>query len=87
MTTRPDDDGEEDINGESDNTPITAATQTLDLLALHLPPEKLIPHLVSLKKNHRFNCERRYINTQSYNITYLFIHCKFVLCFITRYFY
>lgn len=49
MTIRPDNDGDDDyVNGETDNnTPITAATQTLDLLALHLPPEKLIPHLVS----------------------------------------
>lgn len=51
MTIRPDNDGDDDyISGENDNnTPITAATQTLDLLALHLPPEKLIPHMVSLK--------------------------------------
>ncbi|XP_048515338.1 importin-4-like isoform X2 [Athalia rosae] len=29
-----------------DSTPMTCATQTLDLLALHLPPEKLIPHVL-----------------------------------------
>ncbi|XP_014468024.1 PREDICTED: importin-4-like [Dinoponera quadriceps] len=48
MTIRPDNDGDDDyISGENDNdTPITAATQTLDLLALHLPPEKLIPHML-----------------------------------------
>lgn len=31
-----------------DSTPMTCATQTLDLLALHLPPEKLVPHVVSI---------------------------------------
>lgn len=48
MSSRPDDDNEEVyFSGENeDNTPITCATQTLDTLALHLPPEKLIPHLV-----------------------------------------
>ncbi|XP_046413500.1 importin-4-like isoform X1 [Neodiprion fabricii] len=29
-----------------DSTPMTCATQTLDLLALHLPPEKLIPYVL-----------------------------------------
>ncbi|KAK2578828.1 hypothetical protein KPH14_002445 [Odynerus spinipes] len=48
MSSRPDDDNEEVyFSGENeDNTPITCATQTLDILALHLPPEKLIPHLL-----------------------------------------
>ncbi|KAG7189765.1 hypothetical protein KM043_017429 [Ampulex compressa] len=48
MSTRPDNDNDEIyFSGENeDNTPITCATQTLDLLALHLPPEKLIPHLL-----------------------------------------
>ncbi|KAF7381213.1 hypothetical protein HZH68_016088 [Vespula germanica] len=48
MSSRPDDDNEEVyFSGENeDNTPITCATQTLDTLALHLPPEKLIPHLL-----------------------------------------
>lgn len=31
---------------EDDNTPVTSAAQTLDLLALHLPPEKIVPYLV-----------------------------------------
>ncbi|XP_012279417.1 importin-4 [Orussus abietinus] len=31
---------------DDDNTPMACATQTLDLLALHLPPEKLIPPLL-----------------------------------------
>jgi hypothetical protein len=28
------------------STPMTCATQTLDILALHLPPDKLLPPLV-----------------------------------------
>ncbi|KAI4495616.1 hypothetical protein M0802_008451 [Mischocyttarus mexicanus] len=48
MSSRPDDDSEEVYfsNENEDSTPITCATQTLDTLALHLPPEKLIPHLL-----------------------------------------
>ena len=48
MSTRLDDDNDEVyFSGDNeDNTPVTCATQTLDLLALHLPPEKLIPQLV-----------------------------------------
>ncbi|KAK1123971.1 hypothetical protein K0M31_006999 [Melipona bicolor] len=48
MSTKPQDDNDEIyFSGDNeDNTPITCATQTLDLLALHLPPEKLIPHLL-----------------------------------------
>lgn len=34
-------------NENEDNSPSTCATQTLDLLALNLPPEKIIPYLVS----------------------------------------
>ncbi|XP_043514170.1 importin-4-like isoform X1 [Frieseomelitta varia] len=48
MSTKPQD-GTDEIyfNGDNeDNTPVICATQTLDLLALHLPPEKLIPHLL-----------------------------------------
>ncbi|XP_011329441.1 importin-4 isoform X2 [Ooceraea biroi] len=45
MTMPPENDGEDDINAENENSVLTCATQTLDLLALHLPPEKLIPHL------------------------------------------
>lgn len=48
MITRPDNDSDDDYtNTENDNTALTSSTQTLDLLALHLPPEKLLPHLVS----------------------------------------
>jgi len=46
MTMPPEDDGDDDINGEDENTILIWATQTLDLLALHLPPEILITHLV-----------------------------------------
>ncbi|XP_076248556.1 importin-4 [Calliopsis andreniformis] len=48
MSTRPEDDNDEVyFSGDNeDNTPVTCATQTLDLLALHLPPEKLIPQLL-----------------------------------------
>ena len=48
MSTRLDDDNDEVyFSGDNeDNTPVTCATQTLDLLALHLPPEKLIPQLL-----------------------------------------
>jgi hypothetical protein len=50
MCTKPDDENQEIyFTGENDNTPITSATQTLDLLALHLPPEKLLPYLVYIK--------------------------------------
>ncbi|XP_066592125.1 importin-4-like [Prorops nasuta] len=48
MSTKPEDENEEVyFSGDNeDNTPLTCATQTLDLLALHLPPEKLIPHVL-----------------------------------------
>lgn len=48
MSMRPEDDNDEIYfsDDNEDNTPVTCATQTLDLLALHLPPEKLIPQLV-----------------------------------------
>jgi len=42
----PPENGDDDINGEDENTVLIWATQTLDLLALHLPPEILITHLV-----------------------------------------
>lgn len=48
MMSKPDDD-DDYSNAENDNTVLTSATQTLDLLAMHLPPEKLIPHLVSFR--------------------------------------
>ncbi|KAE8750906.1 hypothetical protein FOCC_FOCC002334 [Frankliniella occidentalis] len=32
---------------EDDDTPMTCANQTLDLLALHIPPEKILPHILS----------------------------------------
>ncbi|KAH8408115.1 hypothetical protein KR222_008983, partial [Zaprionus bogoriensis] len=34
--------------GEGSDSPVTAATQTLDLLAINMPPEKLIPPLLQL---------------------------------------
>ncbi|KAJ4431592.1 hypothetical protein ANN_20191, partial [Periplaneta americana] len=41
------DDKEEYFSDDVDaNTPMTCATQTLDVLALHLPPDKLLPPLV-----------------------------------------
>ncbi|XP_060832672.1 importin-4-like [Bombus pascuorum] len=48
MSSRPEDDNDEVyFSGDNDdNTPVTCATQTLDLLALNLPPEKLIPQLL-----------------------------------------
>jgi hypothetical protein len=46
MTMPPENDADDDINGEDENTILIWATQTLDLLALHLPPEILIAHLV-----------------------------------------
>lgn len=52
MTLPPEEnDGDDDVNAENENSVLTCATQTLDLLALHLPPEKLIPHLVRLSFN------------------------------------
>lgn len=48
MCSKPENEEEEVyFAGEDDKRLITAATQTLDLLALHLPPEKLVLHLVS----------------------------------------
>ncbi|KAL6263562.1 hypothetical protein P5V15_006351 [Pogonomyrmex californicus] len=44
MMIRPDED--DDSSTENENSILTSATQTLDLLAMHLPPEKLIPHLL-----------------------------------------
>lgn len=39
---------EEYFSDDLDNrTPATVAAQTLDLLALHLPPDKFVPHMVS----------------------------------------
>lgn len=48
MSTRPEDDNDEVYfsGNNEDNTPVTCATQTLDLLALNLPPEKLLPQLL-----------------------------------------
>ncbi|XP_031846773.1 importin-4 [Nomia melanderi] len=47
MSTRPEDNEDEIYFTENeDNTPVTCATQVLDLLALNLPPEKLIPQLL-----------------------------------------
>lgn len=49
MLSKPDDD-DDYSNAENENGLLTSATQTLDLLAMHLPPEKLFPHLVSFRK-------------------------------------
>ncbi|XP_014209388.1 importin-4 [Copidosoma floridanum] len=47
MCAQPDDENQEIYFGnDDDNTLVTSATHTLDQLALHLPPEKLFPHLV-----------------------------------------
>lgn len=49
MCSKPENEEEEVyFTGDQDKRLITAATQTLDLLALHLPPEKLVLHLVSV---------------------------------------
>ncbi|XP_055909499.1 importin-4-like [Eupeodes corollae] len=50
MATEPEsaDDDEEYFLGEDNSNPMTTATQTMDLLALHVPPEKLIPPLLQL---------------------------------------
>lgn len=42
-----DDDEEDYFLGDDNNSPMTTATQTLDLLALNVPPEKLIPPLLT----------------------------------------
>lgn len=49
MSSRPDDEDEEVYfnDDNEDQTPMTCATQTLDLLALHLPPDKLVPYLLN----------------------------------------
>lgn len=49
MAQKPDDDvHEEYFMGDPDQfTPITIATQTLDLIALHIPAEKVIPYLLA----------------------------------------
>ncbi|XP_014603697.1 PREDICTED: importin-4-like isoform X1 [Polistes canadensis] len=48
MSSPLDDDSFEAYFGRDneDSTPVSCATRTLDTLALHLPPEKLIPHLL-----------------------------------------
>lgn len=45
------DENDEDYFGDDDDdsSPTTNAAQTLDVLALSLPPEKLITHVVILK--------------------------------------
>lgn len=40
------DDDEDYFTGNEYSNPRTTATQTMDLLALHIPPEKLIPPLL-----------------------------------------
>lgn len=51
MSSQPEDESEEEyFTGDPDSSnPMTVATQTLDVLALHIPADKLIPPLVSLK--------------------------------------
>ena len=50
MSTRPEDDEKEEYftDDDDDDTPMTCANQTLDLLALHFPPEKILPHIVCI---------------------------------------
>ncbi|XP_044250468.1 importin-4 isoform X2 [Drosophila takahashii] len=43
-----DTEGDDYFSGESTNSPANAATQTLDLMALHMSPEKFIPPLLQL---------------------------------------
>ena len=52
MCEPPDDDEDEEyfVDDDDDSTPTTNATQTLDVLALHLPPEKLVTPVVSHQK-------------------------------------
>ncbi|EGI57688.1 PREDICTED: importin-4-like isoform X1 [Acromyrmex echinatior] len=45
MMSKPEED-DDCSNTNNGNTVLTSITQTLDLLAMHLPPEKLIPHLL-----------------------------------------
>uniref|UniRef100_A0A1I8NQF8 Importin N-terminal domain-containing protein n=1 Tax=Stomoxys calcitrans TaxID=35570 RepID=A0A1I8NQF8_STOCA len=47
-TEAQDDDDEDYFLGEDSSNPMTTATQTMDLLALNVPPEKLIPPLLQL---------------------------------------
>lgn len=50
MSTQPEDEDDEVyFSDNEDNTPVTCAAQVLDLLALNLPPEKLIPYLVQFR--------------------------------------
>jgi len=48
MSTPSSEDEEEEYFSEDDDddTPMTCANQTLDLLALHIPPEKILPHIL-----------------------------------------
>uniref|UniRef100_A0A1A9W4X5 Importin N-terminal domain-containing protein n=1 Tax=Glossina brevipalpis TaxID=37001 RepID=A0A1A9W4X5_9MUSC len=49
MATEPEnDDDEEYFLGDDSSSPMTTATQTMDLMALSVPPEKLIPPLLRL---------------------------------------
>ncbi|XP_060535658.1 importin-4-like isoform X2 [Cylas formicarius] len=49
MAQQPDDEGNEEyFLGDPDQfTSITVATQTLDLIALHIPADKVVPHLLT----------------------------------------
>ncbi|XP_063971757.1 importin-4-like isoform X1 [Lytechinus pictus] len=49
-TTKEEEDEEEDDNGEEveSSSPSSYAAQVLDTMALHLPPDKLVPHLLQL---------------------------------------
>lgn len=47
-TSAGEDDDEEYFVDEEETSPRTTATQTMDLLALHIPPEKLLPPLLAL---------------------------------------
>jgi hypothetical protein len=65
MSVRPEnDDNEEYFSEDADaSTPMTCATETLDTLALHLPPDKLLPPLVRCIAFMIVSCKNREIIT------------------------
>lgn len=49
MSVKPEDEEQEeyfDDDDKDEDTPMNCANQTLDLLALHIPPEKILPHIL-----------------------------------------
>lgn len=72
MSTQPEETEDEVYFTENeDNTPVTCATQALDLLALNLPPEKLIPHLV------QFQALLLAFSAWNYSTTLFFHFCSY----------